>query len=92
MKWMLSVALWLFICVTVFAQQPAGKKQQKEVDIEELLRQLASEDWRTRKRAYKALEVFADRYVSRLKKAGIPERSCVAREEAKVTASTGSTS
>jgi len=71
MKWMLSVALWLFICVTVFAQQPAGKKQQKEVDIEELLRQLASEDWRTRKRAYKALEVVADRYVSRLKKAAL---------------------
>jgi len=46
-------------------------EQQEKVDIERLLRQLASEDWRTRKRAYKALEMVADRYVLRLKKAAL---------------------
>ncbi|RKY15191.1 MAG: hypothetical protein DRP63_07295 [Planctomycetota bacterium] len=67
MRRVLPVALCLFVCVAAFAQG----EQRKSVDIEELLRQLASEDWRTRKRAYKALEVVADRYVPRLKKAAL---------------------
>ena len=71
MRRMLPVALCLFVCVTTSAQQAAQGEEQKDVDIEELLRQLASEDWRTRKRAYKALEVVADRYVPRLKKAAL---------------------
>jgi len=71
MRRVLPAALCLLVCVTASAQQSVRGEQQNKVDIEKLLRQLASEDWRTRKRAYKALEVVADRYVPRLKKAAL---------------------